>query len=93
MKFFTRQLYAAQQGDPDLPEVIEADRQWRMASQAYRHHLQSIYLQLPKRMQEFSAVSLHDGIIQTVIWSGDEIQLQIAGCGCWGPAGPLELIF
>lgn len=93
MKFFTRQLYEAQQGDPDLPEVIEGDRQWRMASRKYQQHLQSIYPHLPERMQEFSAVSLHDGIIQMVIWSGDQIRLQIAGCGCWGPGGPLELIF
>ncbi len=93
MKFFTRQLYEAQQGDPDLRDVIEADRQWLMASQAYQQHLQSIYPYLPKRMQEFSAVSLHDGVVRAVTWIGDEIQLQIAGCGCWGPGGSLELIF
>jgi len=93
MKFFTRQLYDAQQGDPDLPEVIQADEQWHIASDEYQKHLYLVRPQLPKGMQKFCEKSLHDGVIRSVELESDEIRLHIDGCGCWGPGGPLELIF
>lgn len=93
MKFFTRQLYNAQQGDPDLPQVIEAEKEWDIVSDEYQKHLNSVRPKLPKSMKELCDTSLHDGIIRSVEQDGDEISLQIEGCGCWGPGGQLELIF
>ena len=93
MKFFTRQLYDAQQGDPDLPEVIQAETQWDTVSAAYEKHLQSVRPHLPDSMRQFSKISLHDGLIRSTSIEGDEIRFQIDGCGCWGPGGSLELVF
>jgi len=93
MKFFTRQLYDAQQGDPDLPEVVQADKEWHAVSERYQCHIASLRPQLPNSMQQLCDTSLHDGVIESVSREGNEIHLHIAGCGCWGPGGPLELIF
>ena len=93
MKFITRQLYDAQQGDPDLPEVVQAAKDWDATCGRYRRHLASLRPLLPRSMQEFCDTSLHDGIIESVSQESDELRLHIAGCGCWGPGGALQLIF
>lgn len=93
MKYFTRVLYNAQQGHPELPEVIQANKDWHVACEKYRKHLQSIRSQLPNSMQDFCETSLHDGVIRSVSTKANNVHLQIDGCGCWGPGGPLELVF
>jgi hypothetical protein len=93
MKFFTRTLFNDLQGDPDLPEVIEAENEWYRASDKYQEHLHSVLPRLPKSMQEFAGTSLHDGVIRSVTQTSNELRLHIDGCGCWGPGGSLELVF
>jgi hypothetical protein len=95
MKFLTRAIYNAMQGDPDRPEVESADAKWEANGLAYQAHLESIKPQLTKSMQEFCDTSLHDGVIESYGQPrSDVVELQIdARENPWGPVGFYRLVF
>ena len=93
MKFFTRELFNAQQGNPDLPEVIAAGKEWDTAREGYHKHLDSILPRLPSSMRDFCDTTLHDGVVRAVERNGDSFRIEIDACGCWGASGPVELVF
>lgn len=70
------------------------DRLWKMAVRKYQKHLKAIEKSLPKSMQEFCHISLHDGRIKSVRCQSDKIILKIDGKDCcWGPQGQFTLTF
>ena len=89
MKFFTRKLYDSLQGYHDMP--VEYD--WDAVCERYLTHINALRFHLPKSMQEFCDISLHDGIVEAVSQAGDEIHLSIDGSDCLEFECPLQLIF
>jgi hypothetical protein len=98
MKFFTRKLHNSMQPLDGLPEN-EEERRWAKASDRweqtcnkYRQHLRRIRKSLPKSMQGFSRVTLHDGIIHSATRERNgSLVIQVdATNNPWGPTGFFE---
>src|SRR5574341_713534 len=101
MKFFTRELYnkyqplyRVQKGLKPVENEKEK-KEWREVRNKYKQHLISIKPSLPKKMQEFSEITLHDAIIKSIAKPTQEkLALEIDGSGCcWGPIGQFTLKF
>jgi hypothetical protein len=85
VKFYTRERYAAMQGEPGVRRWLAA-RRWDRAAREYARHLASITSRLPPSVLEFSALSLHDGQVKSVARADkDTLILHFEGRGYWGP--------
>lgn len=93
MIYITRKLYNSQQGDLSAKEEKFVDKNWKEACMEYKTNLKKIKPHLPRSMQDFCEISLHDGIIDSFTRTKHYLKIKINGCGCCGPAGKLELIF
>ncbi len=94
MQFFTREVYEAMQdaGQEDVPEegsgprAARFERLWNALIDEYADHLAAIKPALPKSMQEFASVSLHDGKVTFAqLKQGRVAALELEGTGLWGP--------
>lgn len=94
MRFFTRELYRAQQPDSGVPED-EARRAWMERCEELRLHMEAIRPRLSEAARSLSETTFHDGVIQSASQpSPDEVVLSIdASDNPWGPRGRFELIF
>ena len=85
VKFYTRERYAAMQGSPGLRTWL-AERRWDRADREYAEHLANITSRLPPSVVEFSALSLHDGVVESAVLADKEtLVLHFEGRGYWGP--------
>lgn len=72
MKFFTRELYEAIQGD-----VEGALDRWEEARKAYGRHLAGIEAGLPLGMRRLAGRSLHDGQVRAVRRGERELVMEV----------------
>lgn len=77
MKYFTRELYQEQQGDPDLPKVREAEKKWETALKEYKECINHMKSSLSTNLQAFSDLDLHDGLIETVSMNDDNLVIAV----------------
>jgi hypothetical protein len=69
----------------------EFDRIWDKRVKEYTKHEKRIEKSLPKAMQEFCHISLHDGRIQSVCRQADKVILKVDGI--WVPKTLVTLTF
>lgn len=91
MRFFTRSLVERVQNEESGgPADTEWDRQVARMDAHYRRLRPS----LPIGLSELSKVSLHDGVILSAEWDGDDFVLEIDGTFCpWCEPGRYRLSF
>jgi len=95
MKYFTRQLYNSQQGDPSSEKTQKAYEQWKKAVDAYDVYYKSVELFLPGHIKSLKNLSFHDAEIKGFNYlNKSKLIVGVDGVDCpWRAPGQFLLKF
>lgn len=80
------------QGDPGLPGVEAARVEWIAVLEDYKAHVQKILPALPPGARKFCHATLHDGQVERISRSGEDLSVRLSREHGIGETNDIEII-